>query len=113
MLECCLCMRGPDARPIFLPLSERPRLEALASQQQAPFEVVRRARIVQLLAGGKGPAEVARPVGCSERNVYKWRARREGHPAIESLQNADRPGRPATVPMSTRCRTVQLACDRP
>jgi len=113
MLECCVSMRGPDARPILVPLLERPRLDALASQQQAPFEVVRRARIVRLLASGMGPAEVARSVGCSERNVYKWRARWEAHPAIESLYDADRPGRPATISMATRCRIVQLACDRP
>jgi len=35
---------GLSARPVFVPLLQMPRLEDLASRQQAPFEVVRRAR---------------------------------------------------------------------
>jgi transposase len=104
---------GPSARLIYVPLLERPRLEELGSRQQAAFEIVRRARMILLLAQGVGPAEVARTVGCTERNVYKWRARWEEMPAIESLQDAPRCGRRATVSMKTRCRIVQIACDRP
>jgi transposase len=69
--------------------------------------------MILMLAQGIGPAEVARTVGCAERSVHKWRARWEQVPAIESLQDAPRCGRPATVSMKTRCRIVQIACDRP
>ena len=96
-----------------MPLLERVRLGALASQQQAPFEVVRRARIIELLAAGWGPAQVARAIGCSEQNVYKWRSRCEQSPSVDALHDAERSGRPATVSMQTRCRVVQLACARP
>jgi transposase len=105
--------QGPSARGVIVPLLERARLESLASQQQAPFEVVRRARIIELLAAGFGPADVARAVGCSERNVYKWRSRWEQSPSVDALHDAERSGRPASISMQTRCRIVQLACDRP
>jgi transposase len=101
---------GPTARGLLVPLLERPRLQALASQQQGRYEVVRRARMIWLLCQGMGPAEVARRVGSSERSVYKWRSRWERHPAIESLYDAERPGRPAQISMKTRCQVVQLAC---
>lgn len=104
---------GVIGRGVLVPLLEKPRLEELAARQQAPFEVVRRARIILMLAGGMGPAEVARQVGCTERNVYKWRARWEQEPAIEALQDSLRSGRPTTISMQTRCRVIQLACDRP
>jgi transposase len=104
---------GVVARPVLIPLLERHRLEELASRQQAPFEVVRRARIIVMLARGIGPAEVARALGCTERNVYKWRARWEQAPGVEALRDAPRSGRPAMVTMQTRCRVIQLACDRP
>jgi len=105
--------RRLKAREVFVPLLERPRLQSLASQQQAPFEVVRRARVIELLAAGWGPSEVARTVGCSERHVYKWRSRWEQSPSVDALYDAERSGRPATISMQTRCRIVQLACDRP
>jgi transposase len=110
----CLSMRtGISARSIYIPRLERPRLSALAAQQQAPFEVVRRARIIQMLACGLGPSEVALALGCTQRNVYKWRARWEQVPAVEALRDARRSGRPSTITMQTRCRVIQLACDRP
>lgn len=69
--------------------------------------------MILMLARGFGPAEVARSVGCTERNVHKWRARWEQMPVVEALQDAPRCGRPATVSMKTRCRIIQIACERP
>lgn len=105
--------RGPRARPVAVPLLERPRLRELASSQQAPFVVVRRAKMVALLARGLGPTAVAARLGCSVRNVRKWRARWEAAPAIETLRDRDRAGRPRCIPPEVRCDVIQLACDEP
>jgi transposase len=104
---------GPCARPVEVPREERDRLKRLIWRRSAPFALVQRARMVDGLARGHSPAEVARRVGCSERNVRKWRARWEVAPRIESLFDADRPGRPRPIPLEVRCKVVQLACDRP
>jgi transposase len=69
--------------------------------------------MILMLARGVGPSDVARTVGCTERNVYKWRTRWEQSPAVEALHDAQRSGRPAAITMKTRCRVIQLACDRP
>lgn len=105
--------RGPKPRPVRVPLLERPRLSELAKSQQAPFVVVRRAMIIMSLASGVGVAETARRLGCSERNVRKWRARWEAAPCIEALQDSQRAGRPATIGPEVRCQVIQMACDQP
>lgn len=104
---------GVAPRAVWIPLLERPRLEELASRRHASFEVVRRARMILMLAEGAGPAAVARELGCTERNVYKWRTRWEEAPVKESLLDLPRSGRPAAISMKTRCCLIQLACDRP
>lgn len=80
---------------------------------KAPFDLVRRARMIDGLARGEGPTEVARRVGCSVRNVRKWRERWEADPRVESLMDLDRSGRPLEIPLEVRCKVIQLACDRP
>lgn len=105
--------RGPKPRPVQVLLLERPRLSELAKSQQAPFVVVRRAKIIMSLASGVGVAETARRLGCSERNVRKWRARWEAAPCIEALQDSQRAGRPATIGPEVRCQVIQMACEQP
>ena len=104
---------GPVARGVMIPLLERPRVETLAAQTHAAFEVVRRARAILALAKGTAPCEVAKGLGWAVRTVHKWRARWEAAPAVDTLQDGDRPGRPAEISMATRCDVVQLACDKP
>ena len=104
---------GPKARVVEVPLLERHRLRELARRQQTSFVEVRRARMIELLAKGLGPTEVARRLGCSTRNVTKWRTRWEEAPCIESLRDAPRSGRPARIGPETRCKVIQLACDEP
>ena len=62
---------------------------------------------------GLGTEEISRKVGCSSRSVRKWKARFLAAPTIRSLDDAQRTGRPARVPVVLRCQLVQLACDRP
>ena len=75
--------------------------------------VVQRARIVLQAHEGRGTEEIARTVGWTSRAVRKWKARFESSPALETLNDAARSGRPSTVPLSIRCQLVRLACERP
>lgn len=96
-----------------MPLLERARLLELSRQQNGPFEVVRRARIVLALADGVGTTATARMFGCSDRHVRKWRARWEAAPVVDSLYDRERPGRKPQIALEVRCEVVRLACDRP
>lgn len=79
----------------------------------APFGSVRRAKMILLLAAGNGPTAVARAVGCSARDVRKWRLRWEAAPRRESLYDGLRSGRPPKFAVETRAAVVALACERP
>lgn len=104
---------GPTPKPIVMPREERVRLKRLVRRRKASFALVQRARMILSLRRGFGPTQVARRIGCSARNVRKWRARWDACPQVESLLEADRSGRPARIPLEVRCRLVQLACDTP
>jgi len=69
--------------------------------------------MILLLADGLGPSAIACRLGVSDRVVRKWRMRWEKAPTPQSLLDADRPGRPASISLEIRCQLVQLACDRP
>lgn len=92
---------------------ERLRLRRLARSTSKPYAVVQRARAMCALRKGVGPTAVAQLVGASDRWVHKWRARWVACPSIESLEDADRSGRPATISVALKCELVKLACDRP
>lgn len=79
----------------------------------APHAVVLRSRMILMLADGLGPSAIGRQLGVSDRVVRKWRKRWEKAPEPEALSDADRPGRPASISLETRCQLVQIACDRP
>lgn len=105
--------RGPKPRPIQIPLLERPRLLELAAKQRTAHVLVQRAKMILLLAEGLGPSAVARRLGCSDRNVRKWRARWEARPQVEALHDGDRGGCPARISAETRCAVIALACSEP
>jgi transposase len=75
--------------------------------------VVQRARIVVLAHQGRGTEDIARLVGWTSRAVRKWKARFAENPALDTLEDAERSGRPARVPIEVRCQLVRLACERP
>jgi transposase len=88
-------------------------LKLLVRRHRAPFSVVQRARIVLLAHQGLGAEDIAQQVGCSSRNVRKWRMRFATAPSVKSLEDRERSGRPARIPVAIRCKLVQLACERP
>ncbi len=97
----------------MIPSDELSRLEELAQRTSAGFALVRRARMMLRLASGEGLTAVARALGCSARNVRKWRLRFEASPRLESLHDDLRSGRPPKFAVETRASVVGLACERP
>jgi transposase-like protein len=77
---------------VTLTLPERRHLEALQRQPMVRMGLMRRARILLLLAEGCTITDVAQRVGLSRRHIYKWLWRY----AAEGLAGLnDRPGRGA------------------
>lgn len=106
-------LRGPQPRKLRVPRGEYRRLKLVVRRRRVEHAVAQRARMILELRAGKGPTEVGRTVGVSERNVRKWRSRFENKPCLESLYEEDRSGRPLGFSVATRCELVQLACERP
>ena len=104
---------GPAPNRLTIPRGTRRAFRLLVRRQRAPFAVVQRARILLLAHQGVGTEQIARQLGCSSRNVRKWKSRFKENPCIKALDDQDRSGRPAQVPIEIRCKLVQLACERP
>lgn len=105
--------RGPSPRPLHVHRGLLRELKDLVWRGRAIHLVAQRARIVLLAREGRGTEEIAGMVGWSARAVRKWKARFAATPSLETLEDADRSGRPSTVPLSIRCQLVRLACERP
>lgn len=84
---------GRPPRKLDLSREDRIQLKRWTKSSKVESGLAKRARIVLLTREGKHASEVARLVGVSERNVYKWvwRFDEEG---IDGLHERKRPGRP-------------------
>jgi putative transposase len=108
----------PGPKPPAVPLSEAERQELLRGirAHKTPQHYSFRAHIILLLADGHNAPVVARRLGTSRRTVRLWRrhwlARPEGTVA-ERLQDAPRPGAPATFRAEQWCQIMALACEPP
>ena len=91
-------MSGPRSqRVIELDADERAALERVTRRTTEAAGLVRRARIVVLVADGLPLDRVAREVGVRPNVVRIWADRyREG--GLAALQDRPRPGRPRTFP---------------
>jgi len=69
--------------------------------------------MVLLSVDGVSAVQIGALLRCSARVVRKWRARFREDARLVSLQDRRRSGRPSRIAVSTRCRLVQLACERP
>jgi transposase len=105
--------RGPTPRRLHVHRDLLRELKELVWRGRAIHLVVQRARIVLLAHEGRGTEEIARIVGWTARSVRKWKARFSQAPLLDTLEDADRSGRPARVPLAVRCQLVRLACERP
>jgi transposase len=88
-------------------------LKLIVRRGRAAHVVVQRARIVLMSHSGHRTEKIARAVGWTSRCVRKWKARFSEAPALNTLEDAARSGRPATIPLSVRCQLVRIACERP
>ena len=108
----------PGPQPPLVPLSEaeRQELHGLIRAHKTPQHYSFRAHIILLLAESYTAPEVARRLGTSRRTVRLWRRHwlARPHSAVtERLQDAPRPGAPATFGAEQWCQIIALACEPP
>lgn len=85
----------------------------MARAYSEEHRLVVRAKIVLLALDGYYDALIARQLGVSDRNVYKWTRRFARRPKLSALRDLPRSGRPAVIPVEARCEVLRLACERP
>jgi len=89
-------------------VKRRRKIDQILAAGSSEQRLARRARIVLLAAGGAGPAEIARVVGCSLPTARLWPAR-FGARGIPGLFDRPRPGRPAVHGPSARLAVLATA----
>ena len=109
-------MPGPKPPAVSLSEAEHTELLRLIRAHKTPHHCSFRAQIILLLAEGHNAPEVARRLGTSRRTVRLWRRywlARAGGSVAERLQDAPRPGAPATFSAEQWCQILALACEPP
>ena len=125
-------MSGPHPVTIRLSSRQRTLLEQIRQRQTAPQRLVRRVLIVLTLAANPGVEAVARGLGLNRISVRLWRDRwlqaadalRQAEadgasdPELlavieEALDDAPRPGGPATFAPEQIVQIVAVACEPP
>ena len=93
-------MPGPQPPAVPLSEAERHALHTLIRAHKTPQHLSCRAHVILLLAEGLTAPDVARRLGTTRTTVRRWRRhwlKRPGCAVPERLQDAPRPGAPATV----------------
>jgi putative transposase len=113
----------PGPQPVKIELDEMARqgLTDLIRRHSTPQQMVTRARIIRLAAEGKNHTQIAQELGVSVDMARLWRNRWHSFAAIgfdelsvrERLEDAPRPGAPATITAEQVCQIVALACEAP
>ena len=109
-------MLGPKAPSVSLSADERQELLTLIRAHTTPQHLSFRAQIILQLAEGYNAREVARHLGTSRVTVRRWRRHwltRHACSVSERLQDAPRPGAPATFDVEQWCQSMALACEPP
>ena len=105
-------------QPPRVPLleEERQALHTMIRAHKTPQHLSFRAQIILLLAEGLSAPDVARRLGTTRTTVRRWRRHwltRHGCAVLERLQDAPRPGAPATLSAEQWCQIIALACEPP
>lgn len=108
----------PGPKPPAVPLSEEERhaLHMLIRAHKTLQHLSFRAQVILLLAEGLTAPDVARRLGTTRATVRRWRRhwlKRPGCAVSERLQDAARPGAPATFSAEQWCQIIALACEPP
>ena len=108
----------PGPKPPAVPLSEAERqaLHTMIRAHKTPQHLSFRAHVILLLAEGLTAPDVARRLGTTRTTVRRWRRhwlKRPGCTVPERLQDARRPGAPATFSAEQWCQIIALACEPP
>jgi putative transposase len=109
-------MPGPKAPNVCLAEDERQELLDLIRAHKTPQHFSFRAQIILHLADGHNARAVARLLGTSRLTVRRWRRHWLTRPHCsvpERLQDAPRPGTPATFSVEQWCQIMALACEPP
>ena len=109
-------MPGPKPPEVPVTEAECQEMLALVRAHKTSQQIVLRARMVLLLADGLTAPEIARRLKTTRSTVRLWRRHwleRARWPVGERLQDAERPGAPATFTAEQWCQIMALACEPP
>ena len=109
-------MPGPTAPKVVLCEDEHQELLTLIRAHQTPQHLSFRAQIILRLAASHDTSEVAKHFETTRLTVRRWRQHWLERPetsVIERLQDAPRPGTPATFSAEQWCQIMALACEPP
>ena len=114
-------MPGPTAPAVNLSAVEREGLQKLIKRHQVGQQIALRARIVLAAADGESNQGIRNRYQVTLDTARLWRNRWIKLQDIalvdlsieERLQDAPRPGKPATITADQRCQIEALACEQP
>ena len=108
-----------SAPAIHLSESEQSELEQLVRRPSTAQQIALRAKIILRAAQGEGHGEISRGLGISKDMSRLWRGRwlevsqQEDVAVLARLQDAPRPGTPATFTLEQLTQLYALACEPP
>ena len=109
-------MPGPQPPAVPLSAQERHALHTRIRAPKPPHHLRFRAQVRLLGAAGRAAPDVARRLGTTRTTVRRWRRhwrKRHGCPVPARLQDARRPGAPATCRAAQWCQSSARACEPP
>lgn len=111
-------MPGLLPRPLHLEESECEELKQLIGKHKTPQQIAVRARIILRADAGLNHWQIARELNVSRDMARQWRNRwldtaQSGKSVLERLQDAERPGAPATFNSEQLTHVFAIACEDP
>jgi len=94
----------------YLPECVQTALQKILRATTSPVREVFRANMVLLAAEGRSYSSIAQALQTTVATVKKWVERFIQNPSLESLVDANRSGRPHTIPSEAKCEVVKFAC---
>jgi transposase len=109
-------MPGPQPPNVLLSEAERQDLPTRIRAHKTPQHHSCRAQMILRRAEGRNAPTVARHVGTTRPTVRRWRRhwlKRQHCAGLERVQDAARPGAPATCRAEPWGQSIALACEPP